>query len=183
MPALAHRYTVTTTKVTDNKDGTNNYCESYDKLCTLETTENLLYLLRQLKPFYESETEIKDNFDAFSINVFKEGIEPQWEDPENIDGCSYNLLFKQGSVGNILFERLLCYFLLKGYKNLKVNGVKIDIRKNCIKFGIWCRAIPKLHEGSIVNHELAESLGLDYEANFGFKNHRQLVEKLQSENK
>lgn len=152
-----------------SKNNPSHYDETRKKLCTIRTTEELSYFLRHLKSFEDTP--------QYNLNVFKGGITASWEDPANIAGCSWIVQFK-AEVSNILFERLCMYFCLVGFKKFDCNGINANVRKGQVKFTIWSANVPRVIDGAAAIDEMQQAFGLDYEIEFTYKNHKQLLEKL-----
>lgn len=167
MHVLEHEFEITISELS-NKNDPKKYTEALKKICTLKTAEELSYILHHIKPF--------PSLPAFNLNLFRKGVSASWEHPENIDGCSWITQFKS-EVSNILLERIAAYFCLVGYRKFKCNGIKINIRKSYVKFEIWSANVPTVVESADVMAELQESLGLDFNIDFTYKNHKELLER------
>lgn len=117
-------YTVKTSTRFGNKRETFNFESSLQKLCTLKTIENMNYFLKFVN--FEKIESITD------ICIFKEGIEPLWEDPSNINGGKWIIKLKR-EVTIRLFQKLLVHLLVNSFDTIQVNGIVISFRmRNCI---------------------------------------------------
>lgn len=171
MHNLNHRCDVTVTEFSNKPNDPSRYNEALKKLCTIDSSEELSYLLRHLVGFGESS--------PFNINIFRSGISASWEDESNILGCSWSIQCKP-EVSNLLFERLAIYFLLRGFEKFECNGISANVRRNFVKLSVWSRSIPLVADGCDVLDELRESIGLDSSVEFSYKNHKDLLEKVAS---
>jgi Eukaryotic initiation factor 4E len=171
MYSLDEKYEITITELSSKASGPSNYTETLKNICTLTTAEELSYILHHIKSFSEAL--------VYNLNVFKKGISASWEHPANKNGCSWTVQFKSES-SNILFERILAYFCLEGFKTFKCNGLKFNIRKGFVKFEIWSMDVPCPNDNNSVLLELRNALDLDYDVEFIYKNHKELLEKVNS---
>lgn len=71
------------------------------------------------------------------FQVFKEGIEPMWEDPHNKEGGAFSFLIaREGS--SVFWDELVIAFcggVIPFYE--EINGVSISTRKPLIQVQIW----------------------------------------------
>ena len=171
MPELVEKLDITVTEFTDKTNDPSKYNEALKKLCTVKSSEQLGYILSHLSSFSESI--------PFNINIFKSGINASWEDPCNINGCSWSIQCKS-EFSNAIFERLVIYFALKGFSKFYCNGISANVRKNFVKFSIWSKNVPSVASGSEVLDELKDALGFDLSVEFLYKNHRDLLDKISS---
>ena len=73
------------------------------------------------------------------LYIFKKGIQPMWEDPNNRDGGKYSILLKNDS-SSLLWEEVVisfCGCVLPYYE--EINGVAISTRKPQHSVQIWFR--------------------------------------------
>lgn len=169
MVELKNKFEVTILELTERLSDPSKYNDTLKKLCVLNTSENVSYILGHMVPFV--------NATQFNINVFKEGITASWEDIHNVAGCSWSIQCKPEH-SNILFEKILIYFSLEGFKTFNCNGISANIRKNFVKFTIWSENVPSVADGSDVLEEITEAFGFQSPVEFIYKNHRDLVEKV-----
>lgn len=170
MHALDTEYEVTITELS-NKNDPAKYTEALRRVCTLRTAEELSYVLHHIRPFSDCP--------AYNLNLFRQGVSASWEHPANTAGCSWIAQFRT-EVSNILFERLCAYFCLTGFRRFSCNGIKINIRKGFVKFSIWSAGVPSVVDCSSVMEELQTAFGLDFEIDFSYKSHKELLEKVVS---
>lgn len=168
MHRLDREYEVTITGVPNRNEPT-KYTETLKKVCTLKYAEELSYILHHIKSF--------DDAPSFNINIFRKGVGASWEDPDNINGCSWVTNFRV-DISNILFERLCTYFCLVGFKTFQCNGIKVNVRKRSVKFEVWSANVPSVVENSDVLEDLQKSVGLDFPISFSYKNHKEVLDKI-----
>jgi translation initiation factor 4E len=151
-----------------NEMSKETYEKDLRKICTLESPENLMYLMCHLRDF----TTIHK---PFCINVFKEGIEPVWEDESNMNGCNWSLILKR-EVAQRYFERLLCHLCLGHFKTFDPTGI-VGIHKDSrFKLSVWSRSVPGPEKYGEVMAELKRVLEIDFPITFRYKNHSKLLE-------
>jgi translation initiation factor 4E len=144
------------------------YEKDLRKICTLESLENLMYLLCHIRDFNTIQK-------PFYINVFKEGIEPVWEDESNMNGCNWSLMLKR-EVSQRYFERLLCHLCTGSFRTFDPTGI-VGIHKDSrFKLSIWSRSIPSPEGYGEVMAELKRALEIDFPVTFRYKSHSKLLE-------
>ncbi|ELQ76114.1 putative mRNA cap-binding protein [Trachipleistophora hominis] len=107
-----------------------DFCNSLKKLCTLRSVENLLYFLNHV------------NFDHIEgitdISIFKEGIEPLWEDKSNISGGKWIIKLRR-EVSTRLFQKLLIRMVRQPFDKIDVNGIVISFRMKNVILAVWTK--------------------------------------------
>lgn len=145
--------------------------DTYEKnlktICTLESLENVSYLLHHLRDFSKIEKQ-------FYINVFKEGISPVWEDENNMNGCDWSLMLKK-EVCQRYFERLLVNLCTGYFKTFEPTGIVGIHKDNRFKLSIWSRSLPSATECAAVVNELKTALDIDFAITFHYKNHSKIL--------
>lgn len=117
-------FTVKISIRTGTKRDAFDFESSLQKMCTLRTVENMNYFLKHVD--FDGIDTITD------ICVFKEGIEPLWEDQANINGGKWIIKLKR-EVSTRLYQKLLVHLLINSFESMKVNGIVISFRlKNSI---------------------------------------------------
>jgi len=170
MHSLDQKYVVSITEFSNKADDPSKYSETLKNICTLTSIEELSYFLHYLKPF-DKITQ------RYNLNIFKENVSASWEHEANIDGCSWVVPFNT-RISNVLFERLITYFVLDGFKKFECNGIKVNVRKSVIKFEIWSKNVPASEELGEVFKEQQRAFGLDFPLSFMHKNHRVMLENV-----
>lgn len=173
MSKLRETFDVTLMELNDKTQDPTKYSETLKKLCTLEKTSHLSYLLHHLQSFAEAK--------PFNINIFRKGITASWEDENNVLGCSWSIQCRP-EYSNAIFERLAIYFATEDFNKFTCNGISANIRKNFVKFTVWSKSIPTVTDGQDVLEELNSVFGFCDPAEFIYKNHKDLVERVVSSN-
>lgn len=169
MSLLSQKYDITVTETSNKPNDPTKYNNALKKLATIESTEELSYILHHIINFASSQ--------PFNINIFKSGINASWEDSSNVFGCSWSVQCKS-EISNLIFERITMFFLLNGYEKIQCNGISANIRKGFVKFTIWSKNVPLVSDGADVLDELRMSLGVDTTVEFAYKNHKELLENV-----
>lgn len=124
---------------------------SLKKLCTLRTVENMNFFFKHVD--FDGIETITD------ICVFKEGIEPLWEDQANINGGKWIIKLKR-EVTIRLYQKLLIHLLVNGFSSVKVNGIVLSFRmRNCI-ITLWTGEEKK--EDNSVVQEIKKVLDIEF---------------------
>lgn len=158
-------YIVTFKEIEDTEINKDTYDKDFKTICNLQTVNNLVYFLERIKEFK------KDN--PFYINVFKDGIQPLWEDENNKNGCSWSLVLKQ-EISQRFFEKLLvrmCTGFFKTFEPTGIVGVNKDGR---FKLSIWSKNIPLQNEHVNAINEIKSALEVNYNISFQYKKHNKL---------
>lgn len=169
MKTLPARFSVTF-KVFDSA-GDEISRDTYEKnlrtLCTLETEENVSYLLHHLRDFCSIDKH-------FYINVFREGISPVWEDESNMNGCDWSLMLRK-EVCQRYFERLLVCLCSGFFRTFEPTGIVGIHKDNRFKLSIWSKNVPSTAECAAVIGELKSALDIDFVITFHYKNHSKIL--------
>lgn len=169
MPALSHEYELSVMKVSPNGQDPINYNECLQSVCTISSPAELSYLLRRIKQL--------NLIDPCNVNIFKKGIAPAWEHPENANGCSWTVQLRPTHARTIL-EHLSLFLCIVQFKHIKCNGIKINIREKYVRFEIWSGSVPLVTDGHEVVSELRQSLGISFPVDFIFKSHKELITRV-----
>ncbi|KRH92846.1 putative mRNA cap-binding protein [Pseudoloma neurophilia] len=143
-------YTVKTSTRPSCKKEAFNFQNSLKKLCTLRTVENMNYFLGHVD--FENIDTITD------ICIFKEGIEPLWEDQANINGGKWIIKVKREVVVR-LFQKMMVHLLVDTFESLKVNGIVMSFRVRNAMITLWTNA-EKNNERVI--QEIKKILDIDF---------------------
>lgn len=120
---------------------------------TVETPEEFLYLLRRLHKLHD----IKPITD---ISLFKDGIEPMWEDPSNLKGGKWIVKIKKNTAEQRLFENIFIWFALVPFDTMEVNGIVVSVRGQHTILSLWTRTCPSAEEIEKQGQEIREKLEL-----------------------
>lgn len=81
-------------------------------------------------------------------HLFKEGVRPEWEDPQNKHGGKWSYQFKEKRAVNI--DELWLHTMLaaigetlENEEDGEVMGVVVNVRKAFFRVGVWTRTIGK----------------------------------------
>ncbi|KAF7684194.1 Eukaryotic translation initiation factor NCBP [Astathelohania contejeani] len=149
-------------KQNQKKDKKHDFKDCIKKICTLKTLENFSYFLYHL-PRLNELSYITD------INVFKAGIQPMWEDENNIAGGKLIIKVRR-DLGQRLFEKLLIYMVAPLFCSIDVNGIVASIRLKYINLVIWTRTCPKDENTAEIIKEIKDAMGIDFDISVEFKN-------------
>lgn len=129
----------------------------------LTSANELLYVLRRIQ-------ELENIKPITDICLFKNDIEPMWEDPQNIEGGKWIVKFKRGiGVEQRLFEKLLLRMAVAPFETMEVNGVMVSIRKNHIILSLWTMYCPSKEEEAKQEEEIRSNLDLRNMMKIDFK--------------
>ncbi|KAI5181897.1 translation initiation factor 4E [Nematocida sp. AWRm80] len=109
--------------------------DSIKKEAVIKNENELLYVIRRIK-------KLKDMKSITDISLFKEGIQPMWEDPKNITGGKWVIRINKDTIEQRLFERLLAWMALVPFKTMDVNGIVVSIRAHYTVLSIWTATVP-----------------------------------------
>ena len=90
-----------------------------------------------------SELALKSDY-----HLFKEGVRPEWEDPQNKHGGKWSYQFKekrQVNIDELWLHTMLAAIgeTLEDEHDGEVMGVVVNIRKAFFRVGVWTRTIGK----------------------------------------
>ena len=90
-----------------------------------------------------SELAVKSDY-----HLFKKGIRPEWEDPQNKHGGKWSYAFKDKRGVNI--DELWLYVMLaaigetlENQSDGEVMGVVVNVRKGFYRIGVWTKTVGK----------------------------------------
>lgn len=90
-----------------------------------------------------SELQLKSDY-----HLFKEGVRPEWEDPQNKHGGKWSYSFKEKR--NVNIDELWLHTMLAAIGETlededdgEVMGVVVNVRKAFFRIGVWTRTIGK----------------------------------------
>lgn len=81
-------------------------------------------------------------------HLFKEGVRPEWEDPQNKHGGKWSYSFKEKrncDINDIWLHTMLAAIgeTLEDEEDGEVMGVVVNVRKAFFRIGVWTRTIGK----------------------------------------
>ncbi|KAH9387431.1 translation initiation factor 4E [Nematocida major] len=110
----------------------------------ITTPEEFLYVIRRLLKLQDIKT-ITD------LSLFKEGIEPMWEDPSNLKGGKWIVKIKRNTAEQRLFESVFLWMALVPFKTMDVNGAVISVRGHHTILSLWTKTCPS--DGEMLEQE------------------------------
>lgn len=81
-------------------------------------------------------------------HLFKQGVRPEWEDPQNKHGGKWSYSFKEKrncDINDIWLHTMLAAIgeTLEDEEDGEVMGVVVNVRKAFFRIGVWTRTIGK----------------------------------------
>ncbi|AEO53351.1 hypothetical protein MYCTH_2313336 [Thermothelomyces thermophilus ATCC 42464] len=146
---LSSRWTLWFTKPASGKG--DNWNDLLKEVITFESVEEFWGVYNNIAPV--SELALKSDY-----HLFKEGVRPEWEDPQNKHGGKWSYQFKDKRSVNI--DELWLHTMLAAIGETlededdgEVMGVVVNVRKAFYRIGVWTRTmgrhIPGRGDGDI----------------------------------
>ncbi|KAK3310237.1 translation initiation factor eIF 4e-like domain-containing protein [Chaetomium strumarium] len=146
---LSNRWTLWFTKPASGKG--DNWNDLLKEVITFESVEEFWGVYNNIAPV--SELALKSDY-----HLFKEGVRPEWEDPQNKHGGKWSYQFKDKRSVNI--DELWLHTMLAAIgetleeeEDGEVMGVVVNVRKAFYRIGVWTRTtgrhIPGRGDGDI----------------------------------
>jgi len=116
------------------------------------------------------------------FSMFKEGIQPMWEDASNVDGGRWLInsvkQHRQQVLDRLWLETLLCLIgeIFEDASD-EVCGTVINVRQKGDKLAIWTRNAEDQTNNMIIGKGLRENLGLPHQMQLGFQVHKDTITK------
>eukprot|EP01125_Pyxidicula_operculata_P008410 TRINITY_DN2821_c0_g1_i1.p1 TRINITY_DN2821_c0_g1~~TRINITY_DN2821_c0_g1_i1.p1 ORF type:complete len:203 (+),score=27.59 TRINITY_DN2821_c0_g1_i1:36-644(+) len=139
--------------------------DNIKKIYTFSTVEDFWCLWNNIKGAHEL---------AYGSNyhLFKEGIEPKWEDPSNTNGGKWLVELqtsKSEQVNQVWLWAVLSCIGCSYDDEDEICGVVISIRKGKNKIALWTKSCDK-DKMERIGEQFREQLGLEYK--IGFYSHK-----------
>jgi len=136
---LSNRWTLWFTKPPSGKG--DNWNDLLKEVITFESVEEFWGVYNNIAPV--SELALKSDY-----HLFKEGVRPEWEDPQNKHGGKWSYQFKekrQVNIDELWLHTMLAAIgeTLEDEHDGEVMGVVVNIRKAFFRVGVWTRTIGK----------------------------------------
>ncbi|AEO70225.1 9e08ce28-c64c-405f-ad03-7f2a46dc87ff [Thermothielavioides terrestris] len=132
---LSCRWTLWFTKPASGKG--DNWNDLLKEVITFESVEEFWGVYNNIAPV--SELALKSDY-----HLFKEGVRPEWEDPQNKHGGKWSFQFKEKRSVNI--DELWLHTMLAAIgetledeEDGEVMGVVVNVRKAFYRIGVWTR--------------------------------------------
>lgn len=107
-----------------------------------------LPLPRDANPSKNNISPVSDLALKSDYHLFKAGVRPEWEDPQNKHGGKWSYQFKEKRAVNI--DELWLHIMLAAIGNTmeeeedgEVMGVVVNVRKAFYRIGVWTRTVGK----------------------------------------
>lgn len=136
---LAHKWTLWFTKPPTGK--ADNWNDLLKEVITFNSVEEFWGIYNNISPV--SELAHKSDY-----HLFKEGVRPEWEDPQNKHGGKWSYSFKDKR--NVNIDELWLHTMLAAIgetleeeEDGEIMGVVVNVRKAFFRIGLWTRTIGK----------------------------------------
>ncbi|KAL8931866.1 MAG: hypothetical protein Q9211_006681 [Gyalolechia sp. 1 TL-2023] len=137
---LMHEWTLWFTKPPSGKD--HNWNDLLKEVVTFDSVEEFWGVYNNITP--TSELALKSDY-----HLFKKGVRPEWEDPQNKHGGKWAYQFKDKRAAPI--DELWLHLMLAAIgETLETNeddgevmGVVVNVRKGFYRLGLWTKTVGK----------------------------------------
>jgi translation initiation factor 4E len=140
---LANTWTLWFTKPPSGKG--DNWNELLKEVISFDSVEEFWGIYNNITP--TSELALKSDY-----HLFKKGVRPEWEDPQNKHGGKWAFQFKDKKAVNI--DSLWLHVMLAAIGETleddndgEVMGVVVNVRKGFYRIGLWTRTVGKPFPG------------------------------------
>lgn len=136
---LANRWTLWFTKPASGKG--DNWNDLLKEVITFESVEEFWGVYNNIAPV--SSLALKSDY-----HLFKEGVRPEWEDPQNKHGGKWSYSFKDKrsvDIDELWLHTMLAAIgeTLEDEEDGEVMGVVVNVRKAFFRIGVWTRTVGK----------------------------------------
>ncbi|KAL8676141.1 MAG: hypothetical protein Q9186_007315, partial [Xanthomendoza sp. 1 TL-2023] len=123
-----------------------NWNDLLKEVVTFDSVEEFWGVYNNITPV--SELALKSDY-----HLFKKGVRPEWEDPQNKHGGKWSYQFKER--GNTPIDELWLHLMLAGIGETlengedddEVMGVVVNVRKLFYRLGLWTKTVGKQRTG------------------------------------
>ncbi|KAI9831809.1 MAG: hypothetical protein M1819_004706 [Sarea resinae] len=137
---LMHEWTLWFTKPPSGKG--DNWNELLKEVVTFDSVEEFWGIYNNITP--TSELALKSDY-----HLFKKGVRPEWEDPQNKHGGKWAYQFKEKR--SVPIDDLWLHVMLAAIGETlensdddgEVMGVVVNVRKGFYRLGLWTRTVGK----------------------------------------
>ncbi|MCJ1379894.1 eukaryotic translation initiation factor 4E [Xylographa soralifera] len=140
---LIHKWTLWFTKPPSGKG--DNWNDLLREVVTFDSVEEFWGVFNNIAP--TSELAVKSDY-----HLFKEGVRPEWEDPQNKHGGKWSYSYREKKSVQI-DENWLSMLLaaigetLENEDDGEVMGVVVNVRKGFYRIGVWTKTVGKAIPG------------------------------------
>ena len=134
---LMNKWTLWFTKPASGKG--DNWNDLLKEVITFSSVEEFWGVYNNIAPV--SDLALKSDY-----HLFKEGVRPEWEDPQNKHGGKWSYQFKEKR--NVNIDELWLHTMLAAIgetledeEDGEVMGVVVNVRKAFFRIGVWTRTI------------------------------------------
>ncbi|KAE8449510.1 hypothetical protein EG329_008119 [Mollisiaceae sp. DMI_Dod_QoI] len=136
---LMNKWTLWFTKPPSGKG--DNWNDLLKEVITFNSVEEFWGVYNNIAPV--SELALKSDY-----HLFKQGVRPEWEDPQNKHGGKWSYQFKEKR--NVPIDDLWLHVMLSAIgetleeeEDGELMGVVVNVRKGFYRIGVWTRTIGK----------------------------------------
>ncbi|RYP41373.1 hypothetical protein DL768_010506 [Monosporascus sp. mg162] len=146
---LQNKWTLWFTKPSSGKG--DNWNDLLKEIITFNSVEEFWGIYNNIAPV--SELAMKSDY-----HLFKEGVRPEWEDPQNKHGGKWSYSFKEKrsiDINDLWLHTMLAAIgeTLEDEDDGEVMGVVVNVRKGFYRIGVWTRTtgrpIPGRGDGDV----------------------------------
>lgn len=173
---LKHRLKATWTMWYDTPDPTkkpdpNNWHANMKQIKTFDTVEDFWRLFNNMNT--PSELKLQSNY-----HLFKEGIMPAWEDPQNAKGGKWVLQLNTTAAEKKLLDELWLFTILEmigeGFDDCaEICGIVVSLRKSRNRIAIWTRTANNAEAMKRLGTQFKEKMNLGARHKVSFTKHDQ----------
>ncbi|KAI1338305.1 translation initiation factor eIF 4e-like domain-containing protein [Xylariaceae sp. FL0016] len=136
---LQNKWTLWFTKPSSGKG--DNWNDLLKEVITFNSVEEFWGIYNNIAPV--SELAMKSDY-----HLFKEGVRPEWEDPQNKHGGKWSYQFKEKrsiDINDLWLHTMMAAIgeTLEDEDDGEVMGVVVNVRKAFFRIGVWTRTIGK----------------------------------------
>ncbi|KAI1843647.1 hypothetical protein JX265_007433 [Neoarthrinium moseri] len=136
---LQNKWTLWFTKPSSGKG--DNWNDLLKEVITFNSVEEFWGIYNNIAPV--SDLALKSDY-----HLFKEGVRPEWEDPQNKHGGKWSYSFKEKrsvDINDIWLHTMMAAIgeMLEDEDDGEVMGVVVNVRKAFFRVGVWTRTIGK----------------------------------------
>ncbi|KAL8823462.1 MAG: hypothetical protein Q9191_005834 [Dirinaria sp. TL-2023a] len=135
---LMNEWTLWFTKPPSGKG--DNWNDLLKEVVTFDSVEEFWGVFNNITPV--SELQLKSDY-----HLFKKGVRPEWEDPQNKHGgkWSYSFKGKSAPIDNLWLQVTLAAIgeTLENDEDGEVMGVVVNVRRGFYRIGLWTKTVGK----------------------------------------
>ncbi|KAI0474074.1 translation initiation factor eIF 4e-like domain-containing protein [Xylariaceae sp. FL0804] len=136
---LENKWTLWFTKPSSGKG--DNWNDLLKEVITFNSVEEFWGIYNNISPV--SDLAMKSDY-----HLFKEGVRPEWEDPQNKHGGKWSYQFRDKrnvDINDLWLHTMMAAIgeTLEDEEDGEVMGVVVNVRKAFFRIGIWTRTIGK----------------------------------------